>query len=180
MSALSETCGYPFCVFRLFGFIPIPFVSVTIPLRPGIKIAIGFGSSLRLPSGNGYFPGADNNNGFPYVIFNGGGDSISFETDPSGQIFGEGTYDRMEPTKYYTVVENLDHFSISDRITANRTDDWSTLPREEQVDVVAQLVLFMLDELLDGDSEEQYCANLQMFADEAGYNVTRCFEDYAA
>lgn len=84
IGALNERCGLPFCV----GPTPQP---ITVPLDPGIKVVVLFGSSLyqrRTGVDDTDRDGDwidDNNNGFDVLIFNGSGDENTFQVDVDTQ-----------------------------------------------------------------------------------------------
>lgn len=142
-------CFPPFCTSLEF-----------LPLDAGAKVAAAFGGSLF---SNGEFSTLLDNKAFPFFLLNGAGDPISFNFAPTGETYGQETYDRLLETKLHAFLKNIDHYSITDiPLPPGRGDIESTLPREEQVYVAVDAVHFYIKKSLKvngpGDS---FCDNIE-------------------
>mmetsp|Transcript_15033 Transcript_15033/g.17805 ORF Transcript_15033/g.17805 Transcript_15033/m.17805 type:complete len:381 (+) Transcript_15033:62-1204(+) len=170
ITALNELCSMPFCN------------NAVVPFNPSVKAVAGFGASLRMVGGGGPDQFIDSNNqGFPTFILNGAGDSNSFDTDvTTGENFSIGTFDRLDATKILTVVSNLDHFSIADKVINPGENPFfddvpSTLPRIEQIGRVVDIFNFYLEGVFAGKPQIDVCKGLKK---EFTGIVDMCLEEY--
>jgi hypothetical protein len=179
--ATNEQCNFPFCVRRV-GHIPFPTIrGIKVPLHPNVKVALGYGVSTATPGGS-VFSRLSNANGFPFFVLNGAGDAVTFRTTIRGEEEGQGTYDRLLPTKIMAILENFDHFSIvDDREEGIAEEDiLSTLPRREQIEIVADALTFYIDKALAQNIDNNFCVQLTQRGNEANptYNIEDCQEEY--
>lgn len=171
LGAINEQCGMPFCN------------NAFVPLNPSVKAALVFGSSLQAVGGpsDGEFIDGLTNQGIPIFLLNGAGDSISFSTDvTTGENVSIGTFDRLEAPKILSIISNLDHFSIADKVfnpdqTPFADDVPSTLSRLEQVARVGDIFNFYLKGAFVGKPQIDFCKRLKK---EFTGIVNVCIEDY--
>ena len=109
-------------------------------------MTIGFGTSLYDPN----FGWEDNTNNanMPFLLLNGSGDSIFLD------MLSAGTYDRLLPSKTEVIVDNLDHFSIANAFQfggAGDDDIPSTLSRDDQVGLAAEIIMTYISEIYDNE-----------------------------
>jgi hypothetical protein len=168
LDAINEQCGPPFCL-----------PGTTAELHSGVVLASNFGFSLF----NDIRPDlcfVDDlkNVEVPFAIINGAGDTNSFGIVCEISLT-DATFDRLLPTKVMPIIQNIDHFSILDTIPYPRQGDiLSTLPRDEQIGIVVNVMEFWLKKNLKGEPTNNFCNQLSGRGEENGFIVSDCLEEY--
>jgi len=188
LNAIEGECPFPFCI--EIGPRGPTFQPVSVERHPNVVMGAAYGFSLndRLGQCPDPFSRVRNVDGVPFKVINGAGDinffnSLQCTNEDDGTLVEEnlttGSFDRLNPTKVFATIGNLDHYSISEEITnTRRGDTLSSLPRGQQIATVVDSMSFLLKQSLKKNPTRNFCNQLAGRGDEMGYDLVDCLEEY--